>query len=191
MLWGLMRRAFTLLFIQECNVSKPWSHIRSFSIPLVSYKYFQRLVNVHLEPWNKWAWKQICDQIHSSYLCIFRVNILFKQFRSFVDWIVCQVDEHVVDISIRGGVKFCCKPEGTRSLGNIQPYSIPGLQGILFGTFTLWGPHHKGRPWVDQRLLQEHTLGGRTWFPLSATGPWCTSAHIETFLSLGYSWCHW
>ena len=71
--------------------------------------------------------------LQSFDLCIFRVDILFKKFRSFVDRVVCQVDEHVVDILIRGGVELCCKPErrihfkseGTRSLGTIQPNSFP------------------------------------------------------------------
>ena len=43
-------------------------------------------------------------------LWIFGINILFKKFGSFVDWVVCQVNEHVVNVPIRGGVKFSCKP---------------------------------------------------------------------------------
>ena len=45
-------------------------------------------------------------------LWIVRINILFKELGFFVDRVVCQVDEHVVDVSQRGGEWFCRKPAG-------------------------------------------------------------------------------
>ena len=45
-------------------------------------------------------------------LWIVRINILLKKLGLLVDRVVCQVDEHVVDVSQRRGEGFCSKPEG-------------------------------------------------------------------------------
>ena len=45
-------------------------------------------------------------------LWIVRINILFKKLGLLVNQVVCQVDEHVVDVFQRRGEWFCRKPAG-------------------------------------------------------------------------------